>query len=799
MIMMRIKTYIPGSLLLLATLAATPMQADDYISCKEYYTHSETSVRGGTIEAAQDGNTWILTATPANSKWMFVQWSDGNTDNPRTIVDTLMSDLTETFTAEFAVWVYTNCYAPNEFTMDPEYAIVEDTSRIEVDTISENEFQLRAVAEDGFTFVQWADGSYENPRTFVPSTSSKDTIYATFIPDSTAGLIDSWAKDGFVIKTTSDEGDLRALGPVLVYYDNQLMTSDLPVRKDWGVYKVSATYASENAGKQCHIVYKHSADTCVPVATLDVTIPVLIDGEDDGSSVVVPNSSTGVHVLKDGVATLTGTQTIADLDVYAGGQAVVEGTVTASSVTLRGDAPNNYNPGSLLVQGTLNNLNSDTIYYDYALDYYAYYPFALPYTVNTEKVTYRSGANADEHYILGRHDGDARANGRPNTETWPDYYDYASTSTHVDIEAGTGYNIFAESESWYHKERARWYTQESWYWANIRFPMKASIPTGGVTSASIPVYEYPSETKSNRNWNFLGSPYLSAYDGPLALYNGDDYVQDVNYVTIPVANCSDFDQPRVGDVPLQPFWSFFIQFDNDITVDNLRFESPDPSVRSAAPARRLAKAANSNDEIKAGITLSQNNKKDHTALLIGDEYTVDYDFNADLGKMIGTSPKRAKVFSLQGDKKLAYMAIPPAEGTGSVETVIPLGYSNAKTGAEMTFALDDDWYPQLRDNEKVTELNLIDNVEGTTTNLLEDSYTCTAAKASDNTRFSLGIRYTYKAPQIATDICETPAETTMHDGVYDLLGRLISTDARAARAGVYIVIENGKARKEVVR
>ena len=132
--------------------------------------------------------------------------------------------------------------------------------------------------------------------------------------------------------------------------------------------------------------------------------------------------------------------------------------------------------------------------------------------------------------------------------------------------------------------------------------------------------------------------------------------------------------------------------------------------------------------------------------------------------------------------------------------MIPLGYNKATMGQEMTFAFDEERYPSVRFDERIQALELIDYVEGTTTDLLQETYTCTAYEKADNTRFALGIRYTKTGASVTTGICDDVAASKVNDGIYDLMGRRVNADdARSLGAGVYIVIENGKARKEVFR
>lgn len=92
----------------------------------------------------------IIAADP-NIGYNFVQWSDGNTDNPRTVVVTQDT----TFTAEFVVGQYIIT------TMDSEHGTISGAGTYTYGT----EITLTATASEHYHFTQWNDGNTDNPRT----------------------------------------------------------------------------------------------------------------------------------------------------------------------------------------------------------------------------------------------------------------------------------------------------------------------------------------------------------------------------------------------------------------------------------------------------------------------------------------------------------------------------------------------------------------------------------------------------------------------------------------------------------
>ena len=101
-----------------------------------------------------------ITATP-NKGYHFTQWSDGNTENPRTIVITQDT----TFTAEFA---------PN-----PTYNVTLSADNGTVSgagTYSEGDtIIITATANKGYKFKEWSDGNTDNPRIIVVTEDIKLT------------------------------------------------------------------------------------------------------------------------------------------------------------------------------------------------------------------------------------------------------------------------------------------------------------------------------------------------------------------------------------------------------------------------------------------------------------------------------------------------------------------------------------------------------------------------------------------------------------------------------------------------
>ena len=107
-------------------------------------------------------NLVSLTAT-ANYGYHFVQWNDGNTQNPRTILVSQDSS----FTAFFALNTYSIVATSNSTTMGSVSGGGQYTYL--------HEMSMTATPAYGYHFVQWNDGVNDNPRTITVTRDSAFT------------------------------------------------------------------------------------------------------------------------------------------------------------------------------------------------------------------------------------------------------------------------------------------------------------------------------------------------------------------------------------------------------------------------------------------------------------------------------------------------------------------------------------------------------------------------------------------------------------------------------------------------
>ncbi len=121
---------------------------------------------------AQSCEVATITATP-NEGYEFTRWSDGNTENPRTV--SLTSD-----TAFVAIFTEINPSPTITLTVNNE--AMGSASY----TLDGNTAVLTATANEGYSFLTWSDGNTENPRTV---TITSDTAFmAIFTASGSSSL-----------------------------------------------------------------------------------------------------------------------------------------------------------------------------------------------------------------------------------------------------------------------------------------------------------------------------------------------------------------------------------------------------------------------------------------------------------------------------------------------------------------------------------------------------------------------------------------------------------------------------------
>lgn len=749
----------------------------NFAPCR-YYTVLTSGTENGTITATQendaDGCSWTIEATPKKG-WEFDQWSDGSTANPHVIA---------TDGAPFSINAeYTGSYSK------VFRAVITNPAGGGTVTVENCNYSWTMTAtpdtEHGYQFVGWEDGSVTNPRSFDidPADSIQEYFALFMIP---GGSIDAWAHNGLEITTAStDILDGQSSGRANIYANDVLLAENASVtKKDWGRWHV-AFNPSVLSGHAAEPLKIRVYDECDQLScAIDTVVPIVVTNNTLYSTLSAPNN-VDVQVVR-GVLTIDKNAVIKELDIYADAQVSLPAgkTLSVKHVYMRGDGPVGAYP-KFSVNGSVTNANNDTIYYDYKLDYHAYYPLAIPYTVACNKIRTKTGNTP--MYEVSWYNGDDRA---LNVSGWTVYDD---TEDGAEITAGQGYTIFAVPEQW------KTNMQQS---VVLRFPMKANLASGE-PEKNVPVelHNYEGVTnESNKNWNLIGNPYLTNYehnndDNLLAVGyyipnpSGAGYIdtgEKLRYLTWSVDGHRSYIQKRITETSMSAFRTYFVQAAQEA---DLNFSI---SRRASAPHRQwMAKDYDDEPasiEYELGVTLSSEAISDRTGLLYGELFTQDYEMNADLVKMFGSNQPMSFYSIGANDQPRAFNALPLAEAGQPV----PLGFRNAPHGT-MQVAFDTAHY----DASMFEAVWLIDYESSEITNLLDEPYAFHNTQSSSDTRFALFASPAAKPhTPTGTDILGRDAQGIE---VYDMLGRRVDTDCADLPQGVYVVVENGKPRKEVVK
>lgn len=748
----------------------------------EYTKYSKTDpAKGGTVSVSKgtcDGE-WILTATPDEVHgWTFLGWDVDDNDG----VDSKSNPLDTTVNLSKDTFIYKAIFEDRSCALyEPKY-----NNPIEGGTVNAVagtcacDWILTATPTEGYAFLQWDDCNYLNPRPIeIDKSAGPQTYTAHFIASD--AYIDSWTETDIVVGTktqdlTPTNATIRING---VEIDPAHTNQDPdPVTGEVGLWTLPGGL-NDYAGQPMSIIF-YDNSTGQPVSVVTGTVPYVSTGSTDFSDITptLPDN-TDVEVV-DGTITFDDDEpmVLGALTVYADAKAVIPTgkDVTFTHIYLRGDGINHTYP-QLVVNGSIHNLNSNTIYYDYKLDYASFYPLAVPYDVTCANISTKTGRTAS--YEVQWYNGEDRA---ANAHAWTVFDDQAIGAT---LRAGTGYIVFAVPYKWNGTRHAT---------VDVRFPMVVNLESGEQAKTTH-ISEYGGEwtSPSNRNWNFIGSPYLAnyrhhndaalmegTYEPGISTGNNEKYEYNndgVRYITSSSDGFLTYTQTRVVDQDLVAFNSYFIQA---ATTGDLSF----PLSQRAQNAPRRIRSTDVPQEIAFGIVLSGANQTDYTGLLYGETFTPDYELNADLVKVHGSSPTLA-LYSLAGTDERAFNAL----SLDAMSQPVPLGFKHATAGL-MTFAFDTAHY----DASILEAVMLTDYATGRVVNLLDEDYSFTTTGTEENARFVINA---VLAPRVTTGVDNRTVNSLQPDGVYDLLGRRVSPDM--LQQGVYIIIENGQSRKEVIR
>ncbi len=270
------------------TISSTPNYGYHFVQWSDSMTDNPRTIvltQDTTLSAEFAKNAYTITTSANNSAWgeaegdttalyldqvkisatpkygyHFSQWSDGNTDNPRTII--LTKDTA--FTAEFAK----NIYSITKHTQAEQGSIAGPAQAEFLDSV-----QILAISNPGYHFVQWSDSVTDNPRTIV---LTQDTTFAAEFAQVYSGQCGDelyWAYEDNTL-TFSGSGNMYEYTPgtqpwhVLQSEIAQIVfSSEMTSIGDYafaGVTKIKQI----NVPNEVEIIGAHAFDSCIFVTSI---------------------------------------------------------------------------------------------------------------------------------------------------------------------------------------------------------------------------------------------------------------------------------------------------------------------------------------------------------------------------------------------------------------------------------------------------------------------------------------------------------------------------------------------------
>lgn len=442
----------------------------------------------------------------------------------------------------------------------------------------------------------------------------------------------------------------------------------------------------------------------------------------------------------------------ANIYVYPGGKLVLDSKSLGAKqqVYLRGGYswlnPTTYALPEVYLNGDINFSGSANIIYDYYIQNYKYYQFALPYTVPLANVTDEAGY--DNFPVWVKHYNGALRAANAHATSWEWYYGN-------NFERGIGYIIAAQPR--------QIGTTANRPLSIIRFPLgnnELNTTNGFETACEVSTiahgingYKDGTVTANNVGWNFVGNPFLATWKGDIGhkqlemhyengKWDGSYHWVDseVKYITVMSAESgSDYAQYVANDTELKPFFPFYMQETAGEGEGTINF-----TATSRVKKAPIMLSAKTRREAFVQLEMMADGEKDQTGMFIGEHYSDDIDFD-DYEKMFGSSTDNTKLWLMHEGKRMAFEAM--TESTAAAYT--PLGYRAPKKG---TYYMDVNL--EVSDLTDVEAIYLSDNLsEVSDYDLLDGAYEFESdATTYNDNRFVVRVVLRNEAPGTATDI-----------------------------------------------
>lgn len=498
---------------------------------------------------------------------------------------------------------------------------------------------------------------------------------------------------------------------------------------------------------------------------------------------------TEVHVLPGVTLTAnagsfsSGDVTIKQLEIYPGATvSVTTGTLDVSTLVLRNGwkrvGEKQFDVARMYIDSEANVTKSNSTdgwYVDWYIDYDQYYSIAVPFPVATNAITYKNTRSAASSGVIIRwYDGQQRAStGQEQIgKNWKAYTWGSDMPTN--LNPSRGYAMTAKRPTGKAFSIVRMpltYSSNKWTEGGEQGYINVDATTYHKDTVTVTGWE--SSEWYAMGWNFVANPYMSLFNDPDENgINGslvDQEGKGIRYATIPDVDFKNYEQVNIREASLKPCSGFFVQ-DSDPTSDTLTFRnSKIVPPASSAPAKFMT-VDEALPEQEAYIRLSYDGGKDQMGLIIADEYTAEYEVNADLAKILGEG-NFVKTYMHYSNMDMAYVAINATLAKNWIPVTV-----NIPQAGEYTFS--------LTNSSIVDELDgvyLIDYGNGNKiTNLIERDYVFTATEGTLTDRFAINAIYGERETPTAIDAVEgglidsdKPIKFLFHEKVFILYQGII--------------------------
>lgn len=534
-----------------------------------------------------------------------------------------------------------------------------------------------------------------------------------------------------------------------------------------------------NEGQMLTLEWYNSSDVMIAVSNIIVPRVIATTNTMYTISINDPGWNTEVHVLPG--VTLTADAgsfpssdvTIKELNIYPGATVnVTTGTLKATTLVMRNgwnrlNGDKKYDVARLYITPTNGTLQATNAYADWYIDFDQYYPIAVPWEVDLSvndgsKIWYK---NTRSKAVIGTttgsvrlryYDGASRAAnvqvGVGESANWKLYGDDGCNPIPVKLEPGKAYAMTAKRPA-------------GKAFSIIRMPLtipSAAWTTGGEKGVlesthkdqvTVSAYGDASTPSYAKGWNFIANPYMSLHKGALS-YTDEGAIE---YANIPDIDFQEYDQVPIVSSKLKPASGFLIQAPKSGTVT-----FGEVNRQASAPSYRKEVADETMPIQRAYITLAGDGAEDMMGILVGENYTAEYETNADLAKLLSNS-NTLRTYMYYGEQNMAYLAISPvlAQEWIPVQVRIP-------AEGEYTFSLDN--ASVVENLEGVYLIDYANNDQ--ITNLIEENYTFTTSAGTINGRFAINAVVGTRQTPTAIDVIgegnkgNGPVKFIYHENVY---------------------------------